>query len=61
MKSHDTININLRIIDPTEVEEAKRLAIEIGRYWTQGAIYMCGLRYVAVMVRKAKDLGKVRK
>ena len=58
MKSHETININLRITDPADVEESKKLAAEIGRSWTQSAIYMCGQRYVASIIRKAKGLAK---
>ena len=53
--------IDIHYRNPEEITELLTLRKIIGRYWTQGAIYMCGLRYVANIVRKAKNLGNPKK
>ena len=58
MQPKTTQSISITYRNAKDIEEVSRLSEEVGSSWKQAAIYLVGLRSVAQLIRKAKNIVK---
>ena len=58
MQPKTTQSISITYRKASEIEEVQRLSAEVDSSWKQAAIYLVGLRSIAQLVRKAKNIVK---